>query len=172
MFWFHNCRIKTKIASKYSMPTQPRLVDIIAAVPHQYKKVSFWRKRKKIRNSQWHMSHCPRKGRRNSIVKCGNVVFQVLLPKLKAKPVRTASGVRNHLPTSFVTITKKKKKKEEGQGRRELVFQWKILALYFITGNLCFLSLIGLCLLQIAVVAVMCKPHRCPHIAMTGNICV
>ena len=24
---------------------------------------------------------------------------------------------------------------------------------------------------QIAVVAVMCKPHRCPHIAMTGNIC-
>lgn len=27
-------------------------------------------------------------------------------------------------------------------------------------------------LLQIAVVAVMCKPHRCPHINMTGNICV
>lgn len=26
--------------------------------------------------------------------------------------------------------------------------------------------------LQIAVVAVMCKPHRCPHISMTGNICV
>ena len=26
--------------------------------------------------------------------------------------------------------------------------------------------------LQIAVIAVMCKPHRCPHIAMTGNICV
>ena len=24
----------------------------------------------------------------------------------------------------------------------------------------------------IAVVAVMCKPHRCPHINMTGNICV
>ena len=24
----------------------------------------------------------------------------------------------------------------------------------------------------ISVVAVMCKPHRCPHIAMTGNICV
>ena len=24
----------------------------------------------------------------------------------------------------------------------------------------------------IAVVAVMCKPHRCPHIAYTGNICV
>lgn len=24
----------------------------------------------------------------------------------------------------------------------------------------------------IAVVAVMCKPHRCPHITLTGNICV
>lgn len=40
----------------------------------------------------------------------------ILLPKLKAKPIRTASGI--------------------------------------------------------AVVAVMCKPHRCPHISMTGNICV
>ncbi|KAI6244193.1 Elongator complex protein 3 [Aphelenchoides fujianensis] len=40
----------------------------------------------------------------------------LLLPKLKAKPVRTASGI--------------------------------------------------------AVVAVMCKPHRCPHINFTGNICV
>lgn len=39
-----------------------------------------------------------------------------LLPKLRAKPIRTASGI--------------------------------------------------------AVVAVMCKPHRCPHISMTGNICV
>ncbi|KAI3404256.1 ELP3 [Candida oxycetoniae] len=39
-----------------------------------------------------------------------------LIPKLKAKPIRTASGI--------------------------------------------------------AVVAVMCKPHRCPHIAYTGNICV
>eukprot|EP01085_Mycamoeba_gemmipara_P005112 Mycagemm_TRINITY_DN10189_c0_g1::TRINITY_DN10189_c0_g1_i2::g.5112::m.5112 type:complete len:576 gc:universal TRINITY_DN10189_c0_g1_i2:116-1843(+) len=41
---------------------------------------------------------------------------KVLIPKLKTKPVRTASGI--------------------------------------------------------AVVAVMCKPHRCPHIAVTGNICV
>ncbi|XP_076440722.1 LOW QUALITY PROTEIN: elongator complex protein 3-like [Babylonia areolata] len=41
---------------------------------------------------------------------------KTLLPKLRAKPVRTASGI--------------------------------------------------------APVAVMCKPHRCPHIAMTGNICV
>lgn len=24
----------------------------------------------------------------------------------------------------------------------------------------------------VAVVAVMCKPHRCPHIALTGNVCV
>ncbi|KAH9504662.1 Elongator subunit [Bulinus truncatus] len=71
-------KLKTRIASKYNMPSQPRLVDIIAAVPQEYKKI--------------------------------------LLPKLKAKPIRTASGI--------------------------------------------------------AVVAVMCKPHRCPHIAMTGNICV
>lgn len=41
---------------------------------------------------------------------------KTLLPKLRAKPIRTASGI--------------------------------------------------------AVVAVMCKPHRCPHINMTGNICV
>ncbi|KAI8787507.1 elongator complex protein 3 [Biomphalaria glabrata] len=71
-------KLKTRIASKYNMASQPRLVDIIAAVPQEYKKI--------------------------------------LLPKLKAKPIRTASGI--------------------------------------------------------AVVAVMCKPHRCPHIAMTGNICV
>lgn len=71
-------RLKCNVSSKYGLPNQPRLVDIIAAVPQQYKKV--------------------------------------LVPKLKAKPIRTASGI--------------------------------------------------------AVVAVMCKPHRCPHIAMTGNICV
>ncbi|XP_002731631.1 elongator complex protein 3 [Saccoglossus kowalevskii] len=71
-------RVKNKISSKYGLSNQPRLVDIIAAVPPAYKKA--------------------------------------LLPKLKAKPVRTASGI--------------------------------------------------------AVVAVMCKPHRCPHINMTGNICV
>lgn len=71
-------RMKTRIASKYGLGTSPRLVDIIAAVPSEYKKI--------------------------------------LLPKLKAKPIRTASGI--------------------------------------------------------VVVAVMCKPHRCPHINMTGNICV
>lgn len=71
-------RMKTRLAAKYGLETSPRLVDIIAAVPHDAKKI--------------------------------------LLPKLKAKPIRTASGI--------------------------------------------------------AVVAVMCKPHRCPHINFTGNICV
>nr|XP_033793576.1 elongator complex protein 3 isoform X1 [Geotrypetes seraphini] len=71
-------KLKTKISSKYGLSSQPRLVDIIAAVPPQHRKV--------------------------------------LVPKLKAKPIRTASGI--------------------------------------------------------AVVAVMCKPHRCPHINFTGNICV
>ncbi|KAJ2416275.1 Elongator subunit, partial [Coemansia sp. RSA 2524] len=70
--------LKGKYARINQLSSQPRLVDIIAAIPEQHKKT--------------------------------------LLPKLKAKPVRTASGI--------------------------------------------------------AVVAVMCKPHRCPHIAMTGNICV
>jgi elongator complex protein 3 len=64
----------------------------------------------------------------------------VLLPKLKAKPVRTASGVRtrHRAPPAGATA--------------------------HCTG-----ATRGT---QIAVVAVMCKPHRCPHIAMTGNICV
>jgi elongator complex protein 3 len=63
-------------------------------------------------------------------------VRDILLPKLRAKPVRTASGVRSH---SFSSLR---------------------------------LPLILLPRSQIAVVAVMSKPHRCPHIAMTGNICV
>lgn len=70
--------VKVRISKKYKLSSQPRLMDIIAAIPDGYRKY--------------------------------------LVPKLKAKPVRTASGI--------------------------------------------------------AVVAVMCKPHRCPHIAMTGNICV
>ncbi|XP_007466217.1 PREDICTED: elongator complex protein 3 isoform X1 [Lipotes vexillifer] len=74
----HLNKVKTRTAAKYGLSAQPRLVDIIAAVPPQYRKV--------------------------------------LVPKLKAKPIRTASGI--------------------------------------------------------AVVAVMCKPHRCPHISFTGNICV
>ncbi|XP_019713536.1 elongator complex protein 3 isoform X2 [Hippocampus comes] len=71
-------KLKTKTSAKYGLEAQPRLVDIIAAVPPQYRRA--------------------------------------LVPKLKAKPIRTASGI--------------------------------------------------------AVVAVMCKPHRCPHISFTGNICV
>ncbi|KAI8847409.1 hypothetical protein BC829DRAFT_433907 [Chytridium lagenaria] len=70
--------LRADVSKKHKLGSQPRLVDIIAAIPEQYK--------------------------------------PVLLPKLRAKPIRTASGI--------------------------------------------------------AVVAVMCKPHRCPHIAMTGNICV
>ncbi|KAJ2159067.1 Elongator subunit [Coemansia sp. RSA 552] len=70
--------LKNKYARQNQLSSQPRLMDIIAAIPEQHKKA--------------------------------------LLPRLKAKPIRTASGI--------------------------------------------------------AVVAVMCKPHRCPHIAMTGNICV
>ncbi|KAK2093896.1 Elongator subunit [Saguinus oedipus] len=54
-------KVKTKTAAKYGLSAQPRLVDIIAAVPPQYRKV--------------------------------------LVPKLKAKPIRTASG-----PTSMRAI--------------------------------------------------------------------
>lgn len=71
-------RLRSQISSRFGLSSQPKLVDIIAAVPIEYR--------------------------------------DVLLPKLKAKPVRTASGI--------------------------------------------------------AIVALMCKPHRCPHINFTGNICV
>lgn len=47
--------LKNKISSKYGMKTSPKLVDIIAAVPFNYKKI--------------------------------------LVPKLMAKPIRSASGV-------------------------------------------------------------------------------
>ena len=70
--------LKANVSRKNGSKTVPRLVDIISAVPQEYR--------------------------------------DALLPKLRAKPVRTASGI--------------------------------------------------------AIVAVMSKPHRCPHIAMTGNICV
>ncbi|VDM78527.1 unnamed protein product, partial [Strongylus vulgaris] len=76
-------RLKCVIAQKYGLSSQPKLVDIIAGVPAEYKSAMFQ---------------------------------EILLPKLKAKPVRTASGI--------------------------------------------------------AVVAVMSKPHRCPHINFTGNVCV
>lgn len=52
-------RLKTQIASKYGLETSPRLVDIIAAVPAESKKI--------------------------------------LYPKLKSKPIRTASGVSTEL---------------------------------------------------------------------------
>lgn len=48
-------RMKSLISSKYGLDSSPRLVDIIAAVPQEAKKI--------------------------------------LLPKLRAKPIRTASGV-------------------------------------------------------------------------------
>ncbi|RVE41643.1 hypothetical protein evm_013706 [Chilo suppressalis] len=69
--------IRSSVCKKYKLDCTPRIVDIIASIPSDYKD---------------------------------------LISKLKAKPIRTASGV--------------------------------------------------------AVVAVMCKPHRCPHIALTGNICI
>jgi len=48
-------KLKTRISSKYSLDSSPRLVDIIAAVP--------------------------------------SYARNILVPKLKAKPIRTASGV-------------------------------------------------------------------------------
>lgn len=71
-------KMMSKISAKHNMGFIPKLVDLISAIPENYK--------------------------------------NQLMPILKAKPVRTASGI--------------------------------------------------------AVVAVMCKPHRCPHIATTGNICI
>lgn len=71
-------KLKSEVSKKFKLKNSPKLVDIIAAVPSE------WKKR--------------------------------LLPNLKAKPTRTASGI--------------------------------------------------------AAIAVMSKPHRCPHISYTGNICV
>ncbi|CAK9304829.1 unnamed protein product [Gordionus sp. m RMFG-2023] len=71
-------KLKCQASNKYGLSFQPKLYDIINAIPPEYK--------------------------------------TALLPQLKAKPIRTASGI--------------------------------------------------------AVVAVMCKPHRCPHINTTGNVCV
>ena len=71
-------KLKTQISRKYKLKNMPKLVDIIASLPENYK--------------------------------------DKLTPYLKVKPIRTASGI--------------------------------------------------------AVVAVMCKPHRCPHIALTGNNCI
>jgi elongator complex protein 3 len=70
--------IKGECSRRHNLSTQPKLVDIISAIPDTHR--------------------------------------SVLVPLLKAKPIRTASGI--------------------------------------------------------AIVAVMSKPHRCPHIFTTGNICV
>ncbi|VDM22195.1 unnamed protein product [Hydatigera taeniaeformis] len=56
-------KLKTSISQKYGLSSQPRLTDIIAAVPPQHR--------------------------------------DILLPKLKAKPVRSASGVCDRQTTSF-----------------------------------------------------------------------
>ena len=77
-FIYFLLRIRSEVSRRNGLSSQPKLIDIIAAVPNKYK--------------------------------------EILLSKLRVKPIRTASGI--------------------------------------------------------AVVAVMCKPHRCPHINFTGNICV
>lgn len=71
-------KLKQAVAAKYGLPATPKLIELIAALPEDYR--------------------------------------DKLAPYLRAKPVRSASGV--------------------------------------------------------AVVAVMSKPHRCPHLAFTGSICV
>lgn len=63
-------KLKSAVSRKYGIASQPRLVDIIAAVPTNYKKA--------------------------------------LLPKLKAKPVRTASGVIGFLFLVYISPKKKK----------------------------------------------------------------
>jgi len=71
-------KLKNNVSRKYKLTKMPKLIDILASLPDNYK--------------------------------------EKLTPYLKAKPIRTASGI--------------------------------------------------------AVVAIMSKPHRCPHIALTGNICI
>jgi elongator complex protein 3 len=56
--------LKSKYSAKYNLPEQPKTVDIISAIPEQYK--------------------------------------DSLLPILKQKPIRTASGVRSRL--IFLTL--------------------------------------------------------------------
>ena len=60
-------KLKSAVSRKYGLSSQPRLVDIIAAVPANYKKT--------------------------------------LLPKLKAKPVRTASGVSIIIVLIYKSLT-------------------------------------------------------------------
>jgi elongator complex protein 3 len=58
--------LKSRISRKHKLSSQPKLVEIIAAIPEQHK--------------------------------------AALLPKLKAKPVRTASGVLYSLEMIKITI--------------------------------------------------------------------
>ena len=114
-----------------------------------------------------------------------SVPAQALLPKLRAKPVRTASGVsgwpNSHPPfclcvsvsvSVFLCVCV-----------CVSVCEFQCLSVYSLNHSTrthnCSLrlthplrTLLTPLQHQIAVVAVMCKPHRCPHIAMTGNICV
>ncbi|OXV06947.1 hypothetical protein Egran_05289 [Elaphomyces granulatus] len=92
-------KLRSQVAKKLCLSSQPPLTAIIAAVPEHYKKY--------------------------------------ILPKLIAKPISMLlqgfemtilCGLSDTMPTGTSS--------------------------------------------GIAVVAVMCKPHRCPHIAYTGNICV
>jgi len=59
-------RMKSLISSKYGLDSSPRLVDIIAAVPQDAKKI--------------------------------------LLPKLRAKPIRTASGVSDRNISKYTLV--------------------------------------------------------------------
>jgi elongator complex protein 3 len=100
--------LRQKIASQNGCARPPKLVECVAAIPEQYKKI--------------------------------------LGPHFRAKPIRSASGV-------CVVVSN--------------------IANLQITWGFSFCLSINLnCWFQIAVVAVMSKPHRCPHIAMTGNVCV
>lgn len=121
-----------------------------------------------------------------------SLMFQVLLPKLKAKPIRTASGVRSFY---ICKLTAWQMLNIWLAALTDLdLFTFYCHTFFFNSPSLNHISfslmMISLSLppdtyatltvpktdlnsaVQIAVVAVMCKPHRCPHIAMTGNICV
>jgi elongator complex protein 3 len=96
--------LKKKISSKNGLKKTPKMVEIIQAVPDEY--------RKKLEHV------------------------------MMVKPIRSASGVSHCCPWPPI-----------------LSASWHLSTARAVRA-------------QIAVVAVMCKPHRCPHIAMTGNICV
>lgn len=122
-----------------------------------------------------------------------SLMFQVLLPKLKAKPIRTASGVRSFY---ICKLTAWQMLNIRLAALTDLdLFTFYCHTFFFNSPSLNHISFSLMMIslspshptlmptltvpktdlnsaVQIAVVAVMCKPHRCPHIAMTGNICV